>query len=74
MQRLEELEKQILEKKMQQEQEKKVIFERQTKLHSELHKIKKSNEDVASGAPVQGETSGSVRGSNGTGQPISQSS
>ena len=59
---------------MQQEQEKKVIIERQTKLHSELHKIKKTNEADGSGASVQGVTEGTVGGSNEAAKPINQSS
>ena len=60
---------------MQQEQEKKVIIERQTKLHSELYKIKKSNEAEGSGASsVEGATEGNVGGSNAATQPINQSS
>ena len=62
---------------MQQEQEKKVIIERQTKLHSELHKIKKSN-DAADGntgaASVQGGSEGNVGGSNAAAQLNNQPS
>ncbi len=47
IQRLEELEKQILERKKLQEQEKKVITERQNKLNSELHKIRKPQSNNA---------------------------
>jgi hypothetical protein len=43
VQRLEELERSILDKKMQQEQEKRVIVDRQNQLHSELHKINKAS-------------------------------
>ena len=59
---------------MQQEQEKKVIIERQTKLHSELHKIKKTNEADGSGVSVHGVSEGIVGGSNEATQPINQSS
>jgi hypothetical protein len=47
------------------------MIERQTKLHSELYKIKKSNEAEESGASsVQGATEGNVGGSNAATQPI----
>ena len=61
---------------MQQEQEKKVIIERQTKLHSELHKIKRSNDaaDVSTSAAAQGESEGNVGGSNAAAQPNNQPS
>ena len=41
LERLKEIEKQILERKVQAENEKKIIQERQNKLHKEIYKIKK---------------------------------
>ena len=49
---------------MQQEQEKKVIIERQNKLHSELHKIKKSNDTFSEVGGIAQADESSVGGSN----------
>lgn len=54
MQRLEELEKQLQERKVQAENERKVIAERQGRLSTEIHKVRRTEEAVGEAHEAEG--------------------